>query len=1027
MAPSLIDWTKYRDSFATRLSAATGRPVSINGDVDFVILPRPALNANAVRVAGDIADDFVAVDRLSARLAFLPLLRGDFVFRELVLAKPEARVTRNDVGKIDFLDFDLFSAPGQPGTASAPGAAPFDINVERIVINDGVVTFQDTANGSTVSASGIDLALVARPANLSLTGDITLGNVPVNVDATLGRSGGTRALTISTKLPEADAAARFSGTVTPLAESWDVRGDLNISGASSAGLLAAFGVINANTPTPQAAQKPFTLTTRLRGTAQTVTADPLILDIGGTAGKGTIVWTADTSPKLDVKIETSAVDVQTWKFADATPSNSFNFVTTAKAQTPTANHALYAPFKNLAATFELRMPVLSYRDQTLRGGLVTASLAQGELTVTEASIEMPGATRAKAYGLARFEDDPTFEGALEVQSGDLRGALTWLGLDPAPGKILQGRLTNASFRAALQGTLAQLTLSDVTATVDTSAITGRMSWHSGSKPLWGLDLTLNSLNVDAYLPLFAKVNAPSSAAPAGQATYGVKPTMSALDGLAGFDADVNLQIDALTLGGVANGKAGIDFSLRDSALNLRSASFENVGGATAWFSGSIGGLGVTPHFDDVQFDLSAADLERVGRAFGFSVPELLRPLTPVSLTGVLKGSFAQADMAATFKAGGLTMQADGQALNIDQQPHVAMNVDVSQASFAAFMKAAGQSWPIGMADPGAVKVTARVTHDQTQTKIESLALRIGDNVVGGELTIARGTGAPEVTGALTGVALALDKIMPPAPPPLTPVVATPRGAKVQAKPPAHAWSEEAFDWRFLKGWRGNLQIAGPSFSARGIQVQQFSGRLLVGDAVGEITEWNGKVFNAPGQLYLRMAAEPVPVVQGEVAFIGGDLAGVAAAINGGTTTLKSQGKADFAGSFRAQGASPASMIASLSGSGSLKVSATETGTGVISGLLGAVVAASQAEGQKSPITLETRFSAADGRIKVEDATVASKSYGGAFTGTIDLPRWLVDMSGRLRLESAQVTKPAAVPITIKGALDLPNIMLLPAK
>jgi uncharacterized protein involved in outer membrane biogenesis len=70
VAPSLIDWTAYRASFATRLSAATGRTVSIDGDVDFVILPRPALNANAVRVAGDIADDFVAVDRCAATSSF---------------------------------------------------------------------------------------------------------------------------------------------------------------------------------------------------------------------------------------------------------------------------------------------------------------------------------------------------------------------------------------------------------------------------------------------------------------------------------------------------------------------------------------------------------------------------------------------------------------------------------------------------------------------------------------------------------------------------------------------------------------------------------------------------------------------------------------------------------------------------------------------------------------------------------------------------------------------------------------------
>lgn len=219
-------------------------------------------------------------------------------------------------------------------------------------------------------------------------------------------------------------------------------------------------------------------------------------------------------------------------------------------------------------------------------------------------------------------------------------------------------------------------------------------------------------------------------------------------------------------------------------------------------------------------------------------------------------------------------------------------------------------------------------------------------------------------------------------------------------------------------------------------MRDFVARLLVADDAGELTEWNGKVFGVPGQIYLRLAATPEPTVQGEIGFLGGDLAAAAAAVNGGESNsagLKPSGKADFAGSFRAQGATPAALVAALSGSASVKITASETGSGVVSGLLGAVAAASRLEstvGSRTAgvVTLESRVSAADGRIKVEDATVASKSYGGAFSGTIDLPRWLVDITGKLRLEaggSGDATRPTLVPITVKGALDLPNIMLLP--
>jgi hypothetical protein len=217
---------------------------------------------------------------------------------------------------------------------------------------------------------------------------------------------------------------------------------------------------------------------------------------------------------------------------------------------------------------------------------------------------------------------------------------------------------------------------------------------------------------------------------------------------------------------------------------------------------------------------------------------------------------------------------------------------------------------------------------------------------------------------------------------------------------------------------------------RGVQAQDFKFRLALAEGGAEVADWNGRVFGAPGQLYIKLGTLPVPSVQGEIAFLGGDLGAVAGAINGTSVGLKSGGKVDFAGSFRMQGGTPAAFASDVSGSGTVKLSTTEAGTGPVSALLGAVAAANQLEGlsgQKGGlVTLESRFSSTEGRIKIEDATVASKSYGGAFSGTIDLPRWQVDMTGKLRLEVANSGgRPVSVPIAVKGTLDLPNITLLP--
>ena len=1013
-----------------------GRAVSIDGGVDFVMLPRPAFNADEVRIGGAVSDDFVAVERVIARLAFLPLLQGRLQFRELVLRRPEARMTRNAEGNIDFLGQ---AAPRRAvgSTNTGPSAAaPVDLDVDRVLIEDGSVAFQDVANETSLALRGIEAKIVARAMTpTSIAGTLTLGNTSLAIDASLGRpSSGGQTLSVMLKLPEADATAKFTGSLVRASEHNEVRGDVAVNGASAAALLAGFGIGDGAKPMPGVLRKPLLLSAKVHGNAEAVTVDITSLDLGGAPAKGTVVWRGLSPPSLDVKVEFGAVDLAAWRFAslDQVPALFPALVQSAHAQdaVPMATNVVFAPFKNLTATFDVRMPIMSYLDQTLRGGVFTAALVNRELKISEASIELPGATHVNTFGFVRFDEGATFDGAAEMQSGNLREVLNWLGIDAA--QIPPGRLSNASLRAAVQGTPSHFSLADISATVDTSTITGRMSWSAGARPALGVDLTVSALNLDAYVTRPAKIPT-TSLQPVEKETrptaYGVTPKFTGFGGLTDMDADVRVQIEALTAGGIANGKVGIDIGLKDAVLNVLSASFENVAGATAWFSGSVSGFGISPRFDNVQFDLSVTDIPRLGRLFGWEAPGVLRTVTPVSLTGVLNGGFAEADVAATLKVAGMTIHADGKALTLDQQPHLTMNIDAAQPSYAALMRAAGAPWPVGMLDPGAVKASARVTYEKTATKIEGFSLRIGDNALSGDVNIARKDGHNDVSGTLSGVVFSFDRLWPKA----QTAAFAPRadsGRPVTLVPTSEVWSQAPFHWSALQGWRGNVQVSGTALTVRGIQAQDFKFRLGISEGVLEVTEWSGKVFGAPGQIYLRAAAAPEPSVQGEIAFLGGDLGMVASAINGGTGGLKSGGKADFAGSFRMRGESPAAFAANISGSGTVKLATTEAGSGPISALLGAVSVANQLEGlsgQKGgTVTLESRFSAADGRIKIEDATVGSKSYGGAFVGTIDLPRWQVDLTGKLRLEAQDGgARPASVPIAVKGALDFPNITLLP--
>src|SRR5439155_2215536 len=70
--PSLIDWNIYKGSLARAVQDATGRPLTIAGDLSLEILPRPRLVARKVSLGnapGGSTRDMVQVGRLEARLS----------------------------------------------------------------------------------------------------------------------------------------------------------------------------------------------------------------------------------------------------------------------------------------------------------------------------------------------------------------------------------------------------------------------------------------------------------------------------------------------------------------------------------------------------------------------------------------------------------------------------------------------------------------------------------------------------------------------------------------------------------------------------------------------------------------------------------------------------------------------------------------------------------------------------------------------------------------------------------------------
>ncbi len=172
VAPFLIPADVYKDKIVQAAREATGRELSLNGDIKFNVLPRLELQAEDVAFAnapGATAPKMATLDELILELQIWPLLAGEVKVDSFVLVGPVINLEIDKSGRPNW-EFDGAkdggaSSPSQTTgeqTAAPPsGGAPTlpEISLGDVRLVDGLVTFRDARGGEAIEISDIQMKL----------------------------------------------------------------------------------------------------------------------------------------------------------------------------------------------------------------------------------------------------------------------------------------------------------------------------------------------------------------------------------------------------------------------------------------------------------------------------------------------------------------------------------------------------------------------------------------------------------------------------------------------------------------------------------------------------------------------------------------------------------------------------------------------------------------------------------------------------------------------------------------------------
>jgi uncharacterized protein involved in outer membrane biogenesis len=1109
VGPGLIDWNEYKVEIASRARDLTGREVTLKGDIRLSLLPAPALRVADVALAslpGAKDPQLVRLKTLEVRVALAPLLSGRIEVESVRLVEPVValEILANGRRTWDFAPAAPAAASPQAGRATGPsrGAVPA-VRLDNFVIENGAIVFRDATAGveERIEAITARVTAVSLEGPFESAGSFKARGLALAYVTGIGKIADDRAIPVNLSLNMLGAKLQSTGTISDVARAPRYRGKVKLEGESLAAVVAQFAE---GAPPPLA--QPFSVEGTLAASAALVEIKDLDFRVGDSRGTGAIAARLQGGFNAAAQVSVNRLDLDRWlappadaaapesapppgaqapKSMDpaALPAPGLSSGRPAppggkaKATRPVAvapvspppSDAASAPFaipKGVGGSLALMVDAITLRDGLIGQARLKAELADGEITLSQASAQLPGGSDVAVFGFVTAADgQPKFDGQADVTVGDLRGLLKWL--DMAPPDVPADRLRGFKFTGKIAATPSNVRVSGLDLALDGSRLTGAAHASFARKPAFGVDLALDRINLDSYFPpgptapkaapvapvaragespraesttapLSGRAGeSPSGRAPAGAASKAAPASSpaataagraTALQGLPEFDADVKLTVKAATARGLAVRDAVVDASLKNRALEIRRLAVADIGGMSLALSGRVDGVTELPLARDLRFDVRVPDAARAARALGIEPPAVARGLGAATASGKIDGNFLAPQVEARIAAAGATATFSGKALML---PAFVLDgsANVAHDDPAKLAGALGIAWrPSGKVGPLALSGHVKTGADTIE--LTGMKLSAGPAALAGSAKIATGGARPRVTADLTAGELVVDPLLPPkktaqSPPGPGPgpreanaggvILAQARqGPPAQPRPPARGqWPPEPLDLSTLKEFDADVKL-----KAQAIAYDQY--RLEGADVAARLeagalrTErLAGRLFGGDfqGALGLNAQTATAPRIEASFALKEGDVAQALRAFTGEATA---SGRIALDTRLTAAGGSVAAMVASLGGSGSVALTGLDVKGGAkgsaLAGALDLVKAlgelggalSGRAGGGQADVT--GTFALERGVARSTDLKLASGFGNGQARGSVDLLRWHIDVAGEIQLAQNLLTR-----------------------
>ncbi|WP_439817951.1 AsmA family protein [Zavarzinia sp. CC-PAN008] len=983
VAPALIDLEARKPMIVDAVEQATGRSLALDGPIDFAILPRPHFTAQTVRLAnpaGGPEGDFVTLKQLRVTLSPLPLLSGRIDIQEVELVEPVIALERSPTGAVNW------TMTPRPADPAATSDGPQELRVSELKITGGTAIWRDGASGSVERAEQIQATMSADTLRgpFKAQGTLVARGQTLGFTLALGALAGNAQTTamVALDLGPGAAALRFDGT----AGSTGANGSIAIS---STNLAKALAPLTGSSPPILAA--PLQIDGRLDLTPARAVLSDLVGRLGDNGLTGRIEVVQGDPVEVTVALKAPRLDLDRILSAAGTGSG------TAAATDPATPTAAMVLPGGIAAQIELAVDAIAFRNGVIQQAQLNAALADGRLTLNAAGARLPGGTDLALAGAV--EADGRFAGTVDLASDNFRGLAAWAGIDTSA--VPADRLTKVELTGRLGVNNGRVDLSQADLKVDASRIQGNVALipgTAGGRAKLGLDLALDSLNLDAYMGARASG---AVAPPDAGGTPGGVPQLP-------FDLDLTLKAGQFAARGVSVNGLDIAATLESDTLRLGRLAAADAAGARVAASGTVTGLATAQPTLDLKVDLANPSVRKLAADLGANLAGTAD--SPVSARLDLAGSLPALDAKGEIRTAGAEFSIAGKVsgLPLAMRPDIAIKVYAADAA-PLFALVGGQP-----PAPGALSFDARLTSGPNVFILDGMAAQMGTFTLGGTARVDTGGSRPRVEAELKAGPIDLRGSAPAA--------GTPRAQGIRS---AERWSREPLPLEVLRAIDLQLKLAVERIDLNGLTLAQPSLQLSGNGAQVALSNVRAGLYGgqvtAAGQVDLG-PSPPTMALEAQIA--GASLEQIQGAGAQLTGTL------DARTSVRAAGQSPFDLVSTLAGTAEATAA-----NGAIRGAdlprlsqqlddlrqvpnLVAMVATATSSGQTPYRSIRMTFGIEKGIATITSFAADIPAVSANASGAINLPAWTIAVT----LDAGLSAHPEAprVAVDLGGPLDAPG-------